>query len=301
MRKLNLLLAMMVLEIVGCGAADENRPRSAESRFAKEAAVEPAQQAQPAAAATDAGGAAAQGAANGKSAPLPRKIIRTADLQLIVNDFDQAEQQLQHLISQCKDCYVAQADVGGAKGAPRHGRWKIRVPADRFDSFIAEVSQLGVPERNSVDSQEVTAEYYDLDTRIKNKKVEEARLLKQLENSTAKLEEILAVEREIARVRGEIEQQEGRLRMLANLTTLTTVTVTIQETKNYVPPQAPTFLSNVTSTFTNSLHALVTFGQNVALLIVALTPWLPLFALIGLPLWLFIRRRRSASRAVATN
>ena len=286
-------LAMLVLASLGCGAADQSQHGGGDMRSAKGAKKALAEPARPGAEPRDAVGAMAQGAADGKSAPLPRQIIRTADLQLIVNDFDQAEHHLRQLISQCRDCYVAQADISGSKDAPRRGHWKIRVPAAQFDAFIEDVSQLGVPERNNVDSQEVTEEYYDLETRIKNKKIEEARLLKHLEQSTGKLEEILKVEHELTRVRGEIELQEGRLRMLDNLTTLTTVTLTMQENKNYVPPQAPTFLTNVSSTFTNSLGALVTFAQHSALVLVALTPWLPVFAVIGLPLWLLARRRRA--------
>src|SRR5262249_26682945 len=145
----------------------------------------------------------------------------------------------------------------------------------------AAVTRLGVPEKNSIDSKDVTEEYYDLEARIKNKKVEEDRLLKHLEKSTGKLEEILAVEREISRVRGEIEQHEGRLRLLANLTALTTVTINIQEIKNYVPPQTPTFASNITSTFSGSFDLLVGLGKALVLIAVGLAPWLPVIAVFG--------------------
>ena len=90
-------------------------------------------------------------------------------------------------------------------------RWKIRVPVDQFESFVQKVVALGELERTLRTSQDVTEEYYDIEARIKNKKVEEERLLKHLEKSTGKLEEILAVEREISRVRGEVERLQGRL------------------------------------------------------------------------------------------
>ena len=69
----------------------------------------------------------------------------------------------------------------------------------------------------------MTEEFFDLEARIKNKKVEEARLVKHLTDSTGKLEDILAVEREISRVRQEIEHMEGRIRLIANLAELTSV------------------------------------------------------------------------------
>jgi Domain of unknown function (DUF4349) len=224
-----------------------------------------------------------------------RKIVRTANVTVIVQDFETAQQELRTLIARFKNGYIAQAEITGLTGSPRRGHWKIRVPARDFDTFRDAVAKLGVPEKNGVDSQDVTEEYYDLDTRVKNKKVEEQRLLKHLEKSTAKLEEILTVEREISRVRGEIEQLEGRQRLLANLTALTTVDVTIQEIKNYVPAQAPTFASRISKTFSGSIDLLVTCGRGLILVAVALAPWLPILALVGLVIW--VRTRRHARRA----
>lgn len=222
---------------------------------------------------------------------LPRKIIRTANIEVVVDDFDAAEQSLMQLLAAHKDAYVAQAEVTGSSGSPRHGLWRIRVPVAEFEDFVAALGRLGVPRRNSIDSKDVTEEFYDLDARIKNQKIEEARLLKHLENSTGKLEEILAVEKEISRVRGEIERQEGRLRLLSNLIALTTVTVSMQEIKNYVPPAAPTFGKTITTTFFNSIELLVNAGRAVALAAVAITPWLPVIALVALPTVWYYRRR----------
>jgi hypothetical protein len=223
--------------------------------------------------------------------PLPRKIIRAADIKVIVADFGQTERELKKLLGAHKDAYVAKAEINGSPGAPRSGQWTIRVPVAEFDSFIDALLKLGIPQRNSIDSKDVTEEFYDVQTRVKNKKVEEDRLVKHLEKSTGKLDEILKVEAEISRVRGEIEQMEGRLRFLANLSELTTIHLQIQEIKDYVPPQAPTFTSNIASTFTNSYDLLVAFGKNLVLLGVALSPWLPLVAIIVIPSWYFIRKQ----------
>jgi hypothetical protein len=229
--------------------------------------------------------------------PLPRKIIRTADIKVIVPDFAQTEQELKNLLGAHKDAYVAKAEISGSPGAPRSGQWTIRVPVAEFDSFIEALLKLGIPQRNSIDSRDVTEEFYDVQARVKNKKVEEDRLVKHLEKSTGKLDEILKVEAEISRVRGEIEQIEGRLRFLANLSELTTIHLQIQEIKDYVPPQAPTFTSNIASTFTNSYDLLVTFGKNLVLLGVASSPWLPVAAIVVIPSWYFLRKQtRTAQR-----
>src|SRR5262249_60412343 len=112
---------------------------------------------------------------------------------------------------------------------------------------------------------------------------------------TGKLEDILAVERELRRVRGEIEQMQGRLRYLSNMTELSTVTITAIELKNYVPPLSPSFRTEVVRTFQLSVTRLTEFGKAVALVLVALVPWSPLILLLVLFVGWLLRRRRSAA------
>jgi hypothetical protein len=213
-------------------------------------------------------------------------------LLVIVGDFSSAEEQLSRLIKEHHGI-IAKSEISGSSGSPRSGQWKVRVPVDEFEDFVKGAANLGVPQKNTTDSQDITEEYYDLEARIKNKKVEEERLRKHLDQSTGKLEEILAVERELSRVRGEIEHQEGRLRLLANLASLTTVTVAIQEIKNYVPPQAPTFAANIANTFSDSLGLLAAFGRGLVLVGAALVPWLVILLILAVPVGLVIWWRRS--------
>ena len=114
---------------------------------------------------------------------------------------------------------------------------------------MSAVVRLGEVRHNHVGSQDVTEEYFDLEARIRNKREEEKRLLKHLADSTGKLEDILAVEKELSRVRGEAEQMEGRLRYLADRADLTTVTIEANEWKDYKPPVAATFSTQVGRTF----------------------------------------------------
>ena len=127
----------------------------------------------------------------------------------------------------------------------------------------------------------MSEEYFDLDARQAAKKVEEDRLLKHLTESTGKLEDILAVERELSRVRTEIERMQGRLRALANLTTLATVTISASEIKGYIPPQSPTLATKVTRAFEESVASLQRFGESALIACVSIAPWLPIY-IIGI-------------------
>jgi hypothetical protein len=190
--------------------------------------------------------------------------------------------------------YQASSELHGSAGSPRSRTWKLRVPVARFEDFRAEVLKFGVPQRDRVDSEDITERYYDLAERLKNRKRAEETLRGYLEDKKAvsKLEDILKVESELIRVREEIEVQEGQLRRWANLSALATLSVTMEEVKDYVPPQAPTFGRRVLTTFTDSLDLLLRFGRWVVLAVVALAPWLAVLALVGIPTWKLARRYR---------
>jgi hypothetical protein len=225
---------------------------------------------------------------------MPRKIIYTANISLVVEDFAKAEQDLRQLVAE-HNGYVINSEVQGTPGSPRFGQWKVRVPVEQFDTFRTAVSKLGELERTTTDSQNVTEEYYDTEARIKTQKAEEQSLLKLLEKSTGKLEDILAVRRELSRVREEIERHQGRLQLLTKLTAMTTVTIILRERGSYVPPEAATFSSTIAQTFFDSWNMLVGFLKGTVLVVVALAPWLGPLAVLGI-LAIVLRRRLQKSQ-----
>ncbi|MDB5349522.1 MAG: hypothetical protein JWN86_769 [Planctomycetota bacterium] len=223
--------------------------------------------------------------------PTPRKIIYTADVDLIVEDFPKASDAIVAAMKTFGG-QLADTDVTGTAGVNRRATWKIRIPVERYDSFLDAVVKLGELQRRQVHSQDVTEEFYDLETRITNKKVEEGRLVKHLEESTGKLIEILAVEKEISRVREEVERMEGRIRLLANLSDLTTVTITATERIGFVPATAPNFATRARRTFESSIQGLKDFLEGFALLVISILPWLPVWIVLSLLVWFLIRRIR---------
>jgi len=226
----------------------------------------------------------------------PRKIIFTAYIELLVDRLDQAEQQLRQLLK-AQDGYIAQSRVTGLPGEPRSGSWTLRVPVARFQSLRDALLGLGEMRENKVDSSDITDEYYDLTARIKNKQQEENRLLELLKKTTANLKDILTVEEHLTRVRGDIEQMQGQLQRWEKETALATLTVVLHDRKDYVPPTKPAFGTTIGRTFSRSVDNLIAFGQNVTLVAVAVSPWLPLLVVVAVPLWWLWRRARRTPAA----
>lgn len=289
MRTVSVCLVLGLLAAAGCGEKPAGLiTRLSDEAPASAAAPPPSRIAGVMSPATKQDSADSAPAAN-QDKNFVRKIIYTAEIDLIVESLEKAERELNRLVAGDKG-YVSEMNIQGQPGSSRTGTWKLRVPVDRFDGFLEAAAGLGELENRRINSQEVTEEFYDLEARIKNKKVEEARLLKHLEESTAKLKDTLEVEKEVSRVREEIERMEGRIRLLANLTSLTTVTIVLHERLNYVPPQAPSFTTTIARTFAASVQTLTNTGKAVVLFVVAIGPWLP-FLLLALVIALRLTRR----------
>lgn len=289
-------LMLFVAATVGCGVEVVREASvDAEPRYARsmgEAAAEKAE-------------APAEGAYTGAGPQRPpnlgalqRKIIYNATVELVVESFEQTPAEIEQLVRK-HGGYVARSNISGAASTPRSGEWTVRIPVDQYDAFMAAVRGLGEVRRIVSDSREVTEEYYDIEARLRNKKTEEKRLIKLLEDATGKLSEILNVEREVSRVRGEIEQLEGRLRMLDDLTAMTTITIRVEEIKGYQPPEAPSYGTEVRRAWEQSINAMLLTGRRLSIAAVAAAPWVVLLAIVFSPLLLWLRWAWRRTRRLA--
>lgn len=156
-----------------------------------------------------------------------QKIIQRASLSIEVLDF-QASSNALILIVERSDGFVSDSYSYVTGTGLKRGDFTIRVPTDEFLSVIAEIEQIGNVESKHTSAQDVTEEYIDLKARINNLERQEQRLLEILDmaNNT---QEVLEVEREIWRVRSEIEQLTGRLNYLENRIELSTISVSLYE------------------------------------------------------------------------
>ena len=219
------------------------------------------------------------GSAAAGTAPADRKIIYTADLDLVVDDFQGFEKQLPQVI-EAAGGFVASRKTDRRHGDHRQGSWTIRVPVAKYDSLLSGITALGFARSRNETSQDVTEDYVDLQARISNHRKLEQRILDMLEHRSGKLEDLLEMERELSRVRETIERMEGRLRVLTDQTDLATIRLAVTEQATYEPPAAPTFGDRVAAAWTGSLQAITRAAAALAIALVAIVPW----SVIAVPL-----------------
>ncbi len=160
--------------------------------------------------------------------PARPMIARTSQLTLITKEFDQARGSLEDILKRHRG-YFGQLDVVAVADSPRSLTATLRIPADQLDPTVAEIKKFGQAESESQSGEDVTRQSVDLDARLANARNTEQRLTALLHDRTGKLTDVLAVEKEVDRVRGEIEQMEAEKKTLVNRVDYATLTVTLRE------------------------------------------------------------------------
>ncbi|MDQ7858303.1 MAG: DUF4349 domain-containing protein [Armatimonadota bacterium] len=224
----------------------------------------------------------------GSAAGLPalRQVVRTGQLAIEVERFDEAARRLLQL-AEGAGGFVAESATSEQGGA-RRGTYVLRVPAARFGEVLQQVETLGTVQRRAVSGQDVSEEFVDLDARIRNLERQEARLLSFMDRAT-KIADLMAIENEVTRVRGEIERLTGRHRVLANRVELATVHVELSEKPKAVPGgfwDAGRAIAQIQGAFLATVRQVLDVGAAAAAFAAGLLP----LALLGGAAWAIVRR-----------
>jgi hypothetical protein len=165
--------------------------------------------------------------ADPQDAALPL-IVRTGQASIEVDSLETSMANLRRLVLRVGG-FVADASVQSGRNQLRSATLQLKVPAARFDDLTEGLSPLGKVQFVNVAAQDVSEEFVDLTARVANGRRLEDRLVELLRTRTGKLQDVLQVERELAREREEIERMEGRLRFLKTRAQLSTLSVNLFE------------------------------------------------------------------------
>lgn len=288
------LLFLVAVMVVACGRdADEsqvaNRP---------EMATDVAVTAQKDFAGRGVAGAAAPMApmASEAAQPLPSQgpvvpgqmLIRTGYVSVRVDSLELAMAALRQLATALGGS-VGNVSMSSGEFQVRSATLELRVPTAKFDEAMGGMAPLGRVEQSSTSVQDVGEEFVDLNARMANSKRLESRLIDLLATRTGRLEDVLAVERELARVRQEIERSEGRLRYLGARVAMSTLSVTVSEREPVVGENPGRNV--IVEAFTDAWRNFVGF---IAWTIESLGVLIPV-ALLAWGVLRLVRRRRSPS------
>jgi hypothetical protein len=158
----------------------------------------------------------------------PEMVIRTGQAAVEVDSLEPALAALQAVAARAGG-YVGNTTMQAGHDQVRSATLELKVPAARFDELVRGLRPIGQVEFVNVSAVDVGEEFVDISARTANARRLEERLIGILAARTGKLAEVLEVERELARVREEIERYDGRLRYLKAHAAVSTLGVTLHE------------------------------------------------------------------------
>jgi hypothetical protein len=211
--------------------------------------------------------------------PAPTMVIRTGQAYIEVEKVDSAASRVRQAAAQVGG-FITNSSISGGRDQIRQATFEVKVPASRYDQAADLLSTIGKVETLTSTAQDVGEEFVDVTARVTNSRRLEERLISLLANRTGKLDEVLRVERELARVREEIERYEGRLRYLSARIALSTLTITIHEPapilgnspgENPIAAALRRAWKNFIAVVAGSIASL---GVVIPLVLVALAAWL---------------------------
>lgn len=223
-----------------------------------------------------------------------RMIIRTGTMSVENDSFDETENKAKEITKNLGG-YITNSTAQVNQSGKKQGTLTIRVQADKYDALLAELAKTGKVMNQNITGRDVTEEFVDAEARLKTQRELEARLLQLLAEKTANLTAVVEVEQKLSSVRENIEKTEGRMRMLKDQASFSTITLSIYEPA-ILNTSSGGFFYELEHGFEKGLTGFTAVISGLITFIVALSP---ILAILGLIVYVVIRvvRKRKVVKA----
>jgi len=211
-----------------------------------------------------------------------RMIVRTGEMSLVVEDVNQASDDIAQLAVSYGG-YVVSSYIWGEEEDIR-GWISFRVPAEKFDQALTDLRELAVRvETERTESRDVTEEYIDLESRLRNAEATEQQYLALLEKAE-EIEDILKIYDSLSRIRSEIEQIKGRMQYLEQTTSTSLISVSLEPEVTAKPLVRVGW--SALEVLKSAARGLVVAGQVLGNIAIWLLIFIPIWGtILGIILW----------------
>ena len=292
MKRSLIVVVAILVAVTGCNKAAPSpavMTSVATSRmYASEGEAAKAMAAPPPAPSQSAASPAAQTLPGSVAVPAERKIIRNGSLTLEVRRLDEALSAIRSAAEKAGG-YVTNESQGKDEYGARQGSITCRVPAGSLDKALTQFQALGKVESVNVTAEDITEQYFNLEIRLRNQRDLETRFRALLDKPGNKVSDLLEIEREMARVRGEIDELEGRKRFWDSQVSLSTLTIQLHEPRPTIVGEGGGILGTLKSAFRQLGENLV---ETIAWLIASLGVIVPAVLALWVA-WRLLRAFRS--------
>jgi hypothetical protein len=217
------------------------------------------------------------------------RVIRNANLAVRIGEDEfQTKFQTANAVAARFGGFVAATSTEETEGRIRSGSVTLRVPSDKFEEAISALKELGEVSAEDKTGQDVSAEFVDLEARLRHAKTQEAFYLRLIDRAT-QISEMIQIQQQLSQVQLQIEEIQGRLKFLQDQTSFSTINVRIFEPLAGPPPARGALLNAL-------VEAWEGFQRVIAGVIVALGWVAPLavVAVLGYVVWRVLRRGKKS-------
>lgn len=290
-------LAVPLLAVTACSSgSDAGSTTSGSSSGARGDVVPGAAEAPGRAAggAADAADGLSGSAPDAKPAALQQPaIISTGAVALRAGDVAEARAQVQHVAASYGGQVTDQETSTADDGRLGYAQLTLRIPARSFSQAVSALEKVADLVDSSTTSEDVSTQVIDVDERVKAARASIDRI-RTLLSRAERIGDVMAIESQLASREADLNSLLRQQAHLADQTSLSTITVSIDRRTSAGTRRAADdtgFLAGLRGGW----HALEGFATGVATAVGALLPWVPVILLVGIPVWLLVRRlRRSA-------
>lgn len=196
-----------------------------------------------------------------------QKIIYNADLMTVAENLNSFSKDVNSKVNEYKG-YIEREEI-----MEQNSIISVKIPTNRFNEFIAYVESISKLKNKRISSQNITDSYVDNDSRLKNLKAQENQILEIYKKANT-VEDILKVQNELYRIRGEIESLEGRKKLWDNQLEYAAITISVEKlqsisTKSVGIISINEFFKSIKSGFVNSSLWIVLSMQKLIIFLVS--------------------------------
>lgn len=208
-----------------------------------------------------------------------RKLIRNGSVSIEVTDLVKTQAAVENWVKEFGG-YISSSNNG-----EKNSSYTVRIPSEKFDSAMDSAGSLGTLKNKNVSTQDVSEQFYDLQSRLATKKILREKLNGYLKQANS-MQDILKVESELNSVQSDIESMEGRLKRLSSQIDFSTISV--YASLPYKSTQGGGFeLPDLGNGFRHFVSNVISyFGGLVAAVFYVIICGIPLVAVIVLLFWL---------------
>ncbi len=216
------------------------------------------------------------------------KMIYRAEITLQTKEFDKTTKSIENKVNEVGG-YIESSSINGKgidENDPKYAYYTLRIPKEKFEYIKKTSENWGNIRSINTNSEDISEQYYDTETMLETKKIQEERLMELLKKAE-KLEDIIALERELQEVRYQIQNNTVTIRKMDSLIDYATITVNVYEVDEMtIVPK--TFPQEMKEAFKDSGALFIDFIQNATITIIYLLPFL-----IILIMFIIIFRKRA--------